>query len=168
MASKQNQLLFCDVNTFITASHYKINTHIMKMQNLKKEITILKKKLHQQQHINSTNFKINTQNNTSSNVPIPSSPKRAKHRYPLRNRNKKSIKNNKASKYYHIKTKKNSLKYQIKPYQCKDCDKYFSRKHHLKRHIVIHTGKKPFPCPRCTKHFNTKSNMQRHRKKCKK
>ena len=62
-------------------------------------------------------------------------------------------------------------------FQCDQCDKVFSKKGHLDRHIkTIHMGMKEEsqPCPHCGKVFSTKSSLEPHimmvhqgmRKKC--
>ncbi|KAI1730322.1 zinc finger, c2H2 type domain-containing protein [Ditylenchus destructor] len=51
-----------------------------------------------------------------------------------------------------------------RPYQCKDCLKYFARSENLKIHERIHTGDKPFQClsPGCTKMFANSSDRKKH------
>lgn len=50
--------------------------------------------------------------------------------------------------------------------QCDEptCNKSFSRKEHLLRHIVSHTGKKTFTCDVCKKLFSRKDNLNKHRR----
>lgn len=43
---------------------------------------------------------------------------------------------------------------QEKVFKCPTCDKMFSRKDHLNRHILIHSGAKPFECDICAKSFS--------------
>lgn len=50
----------------------------------------------------------------------------------------------------------------IKPYKCEHCNKFFARKYHLERHVVVHTGIKEYQCEYCGKHFCTKGNLLAH------
>ncbi|XP_075144265.1 uncharacterized protein LOC142219211 [Leptodactylus fuscus] len=49
-----------------------------------------------------------------------------------------------------------------KLFPCTDCGKYFSRKQHLERHQIIHTGVKPFSCLQCGKCFSRKHHLETH------
>ncbi|XP_041672102.1 zinc finger and SCAN domain-containing protein 21-like isoform X2 [Cheilinus undulatus] len=50
-----------------------------------------------------------------------------------------------------------------KLYSCRTCGKSFNHKHHLGRHIIVHTGKKKtHTCTICSKLFNQKSNWTAH------
>lgn len=51
-----------------------------------------------------------------------------------------------------------------RPYVCGTCGKAFSRKEHLVRHAVSHTGQKIHACDMCTKTFSRKDNLHKHRK----
>ena len=49
----------------------------------------------------------------------------------------------------------------MKTNKCNVCEKYFSKKHHLTRHIAaVHEGIKPHKCNVCEKHFSTKPHAQ--------
>ncbi|XP_013419016.1 uncharacterized protein LOC106179796 [Lingula anatina] len=50
----------------------------------------------------------------------------------------------------------------VRPYQCVCCDKYFSDLGSLKQHNLTHTGERPHQCSVCHKKFNNKPNMHRH------
>ena len=50
----------------------------------------------------------------------------------------------------------------VKPYQCKYCDKAFARGEHLKTHERIHSGVKPYQCKHCDKAFTCGSNLKTH------
>ena len=45
---------------------------------------------------------------------------------------------------------------------CDQCDKSFSRKQSLKRHMLIHQGIKPFKCNICGKRFHWKNVLKTH------
>ena len=53
----------------------------------------------------------------------------------------------------HIKTNK---------YQCKICNNVLSKKGHLDRHMLIHTGERKFKCDFCGKGFIQPSDVRRH------
>lgn len=43
-----------------------------------------------------------------------------------------------------------------------NCDRSFTRKEHLKRHLQTHTNNRPFACQVCTKSFSRKDNLSAH------
>ncbi|XP_062533596.1 gastrula zinc finger protein XlCGF57.1-like [Armigeres subalbatus] len=47
-------------------------------------------------------------------------------------------------------------------YQCKECDRWFSRRAHLQSHEVIHTGERNFHCHRCPSAYKSSRNLRRH------
>ena len=49
-----------------------------------------------------------------------------------------------------------------RPFSCKVCEKSFLNKHHLKDHMMIHTGEKPFSCETCQKSFSRKHTLNEH------
>ena len=49
-----------------------------------------------------------------------------------------------------------------KGFQCLVCEKQFSQKGHLKRHMLIHTKVKAHECDICKKKFSVKSSLVRH------
>ncbi|CAG7936369.1 unnamed protein product [Penicillium salamii] len=53
-------------------------------------------------------------------------------------------------------------------YECKSCNRFFSRPSALNIHFRSHTGEKPFHCPKigCNRAFSVLSNMRRHTSDC--
>ncbi|GFV93222.1 gastrula zinc finger protein [Trichonephila clavipes] len=51
-----------------------------------------------------------------------------------------------------------------RPFQCLECDKAFTQKVNLQRHMRIHTGELPFPCEVCNKRFRQQSNLRQHQR----
>ena len=49
-------------------------------------------------------------------------------------------------------------------FACLYCGKNFSRRAHLERHKLIHTGEKPYGCELCGRRFNQKSSVKEHMK----
>ncbi|XP_037772939.1 gastrula zinc finger protein XlCGF67.1-like [Penaeus monodon] len=49
-----------------------------------------------------------------------------------------------------------------KPYSCEICNKTFSVKSHLVRHMRVHTKEKPYSCEICSKAFTEKCTLIRH------
>jgi len=47
-------------------------------------------------------------------------------------------------------------------YMCTVCEKQFTHKGHMKRHIQTHTGEKQFACTVCDKRFTTKYYLNYH------
>lgn len=50
-------------------------------------------------------------------------------------------------------------------YPCKLCDRSFFTKKDVKRHLVVHTGKRDFVCKYCPQRFGRKDHLVRHTKK---
>ncbi|KAG7273039.1 hypothetical protein CRUP_007195 [Coryphaenoides rupestris] len=49
-------------------------------------------------------------------------------------------------------------------FACLYCGKNFTRRAHLERHKLIHTGEKPYGCEVCGRRFNQKSSVKEHMK----
>ncbi|XP_068430833.1 zinc finger and BTB domain-containing protein 26-like [Clinocottus analis] len=63
--------------------------------------------------------------------------------------------------FQHLESYVGHLK-QHRRYLCLVCEKGFSQRIHLARHIRVHTGVKPFRCPLCHKTFSQKAMLQDH------
>lgn len=50
-------------------------------------------------------------------------------------------------------------------YPCKLCERSFFTKKDVKRHLVVHTGKRDFVCKYCPQRFGRKDHLVRHTKK---
>lgn len=61
-----------------------------------------------------------------------------------------------------IKTDGNPAGSKSKAYQCDNCDKYFTRKHHLRRHMTTHTDERAFACTQCDKKFRRADHLKIH------
>jgi len=48
--------------------------------------------------------------------------------------------------------------------QVAGCGQFFSRKEHLERHLLMHTGEKPFKCSLCPKAFSREDNLKHHQR----
>ncbi|KFM76536.1 Protein suppressor of hairy wing, partial [Stegodyphus mimosarum] len=48
------------------------------------------------------------------------------------------------------------------PYICEVCNKPFTQKGNLNRHLKFHTGARPFVCRVCNRGFTLKQNLERH------
>ena len=55
-----------------------------------------------------------------------------------------------------------SHKTDVIPYTCAQCGKEFSRRDHLRVHMVTHTKEKPFQCDICLEEFGYESTLKRH------
>ena len=49
-----------------------------------------------------------------------------------------------------------------KPYKCYNCDKSFTEKGNLAKHMLLHSGKKEFQCYVCLKEFAYKRVLKQH------
>ena len=49
-----------------------------------------------------------------------------------------------------------------KPFKCETCQRDFSQRGHLRKHMLTHTGEKPHQCTICLKSFNRLGNLRRH------
>lgn len=51
-----------------------------------------------------------------------------------------------------------------RPYQCGECKKCFTLKHHLLTHLRVHTRDRPFVCQECGRAFPLKRHLVTHSK----
>ena len=50
-----------------------------------------------------------------------------------------------------------------KPYQCDICEKSFTMKSDLRRHVAtVHNKERPFQCPQCSKTFGQSGSLKTH------
>ena len=47
-------------------------------------------------------------------------------------------------------------------FTCPFCSKVFKQRHHMERHMLIHTGPKSFVCPDCDYSTHRKDNLTNH------
>ncbi|CAH2303050.1 zinc finger PLAGL2 [Pelobates cultripes] len=52
-----------------------------------------------------------------------------------------------------------------KKYPCEHCDRCFYTRKDVRRHLVVHTGRKDFQCHFCAQRFGRKDHLTRHLKK---
>ncbi|MEE6506507.1 hypothetical protein FKM82_007702 [Ascaphus truei] len=52
-----------------------------------------------------------------------------------------------------------------KKYSCEHCDRRFYTRKDVRRHLVVHTGRKDFQCHCCSQRFGRKDHLTRHMKK---
>ncbi|XP_033915166.2 zinc finger protein PLAG1 isoform X2 [Acipenser ruthenus] len=52
-----------------------------------------------------------------------------------------------------------------KKHQCEHCDRRFYTRKDVRRHMVVHTGRKDFLCQYCAQRFGRKDHLTRHMKK---
>uniref|UniRef100_A0A3Q1GUA6 C2H2-type domain-containing protein n=1 Tax=Acanthochromis polyacanthus TaxID=80966 RepID=A0A3Q1GUA6_9TELE len=50
-------------------------------------------------------------------------------------------------------------------YSCERCDRRFYTRKDVRRHAVVHTGRRDFLCPRCAQRFGRRDHLTRHLKK---
>ncbi|XP_066575974.1 zinc finger protein PLAG1 [Amia ocellicauda] len=67
----------------------------------------------------------------------------------------------------HLKThaSKSSGGTKEKKHQCEHCDRRFYTRKDVRRHMVVHTGRKDFLCQYCAQRFGRKDHLTRHMKK---
>ncbi|KAH3902432.1 related to Transcription factor IIIA [Saccharomycodes ludwigii] len=52
--------------------------------------------------------------------------------------------------------------HEVRQFVCPECGNSYTRKHHLERHLVSHTGETPFHCSICNKGVVTRQQLKRH------
>ncbi|XP_062396611.1 zinc finger protein 493-like [Sardina pilchardus] len=55
-----------------------------------------------------------------------------------------------------------NLETEDRPHRCTQCGKAFSRRDHLSRHMLVHTGEKSHRCTQCGKAFSCRYNLSCH------
>ena len=58
----------------------------------------------------------------------------------------------------------NNVSKSDKPFECQVCGKSFTRREHLKVHVITHTDEKPFECKVCGRMFSRKDYLRGHLK----
>jgi len=104
------------------------------------------------------------QNDSSSNAPSKSSPRKGKRKHLA----EKLHKCGQCS--YSTASKTNLTTHLItheeeKPYKCEECDYSAAQKGHLTRHKMKHSGEKPFKCDQCGYSARAKYDLTRHKMK---
>ncbi|XP_053711659.1 zinc finger protein OZF-like isoform X2 [Synchiropus splendidus] len=56
------------------------------------------------------------------------------------------------------------LRFHKKVRKCHICGKVFRHNNHLRRHLLVHSGKKPFKCFICARGFTQRGNLKTHMK----
>ena len=79
----------------------------------------------------------------------------------MMNRNPSRHMNEKYLQIYGLSLRTKTFK---RPFKCNQCDKAFTRKHHLTDHLGRHSGQMPFKCDQCHKTFAQKNYLFRHLK----
>lgn len=51
-----------------------------------------------------------------------------------------------------------------KKYQCECCNKFFVSRQNLREHVFIHTGTKPYQCSCCGEYFRQISQLSLHKR----
>ncbi|KAM8831208.1 zinc finger protein PLAG1-like [Synchiropus picturatus] len=58
-----------------------------------------------------------------------------------------------------------SMPIRERKYSCERCDRRFYTRKDVRRHAVVHTGRRDFLCPRCAQRFGRRDHLTRHLKK---
>ncbi|XP_034029012.1 zinc finger protein PLAGL2-like [Thalassophryne amazonica] len=59
----------------------------------------------------------------------------------------------------------NNVPVRERKYSCERCDRRFYTRKDVRRHAVVHTGRRDFLCPHCAQRFGRRDHLTRHLKK---
>lgn len=98
-------------------------------------------------------------------VPTFDPPNKEKQKHHSKTKNTCDICNRLFTQSHSLKTHKMAVHQKIRPYECTQCAKCFSKSSDLKRHWRIHSVQRRFACDRCFETFKKSHELERHLRK---